>query len=60
MFVALDAKNACGTMSRKALAHVIHNDFPELNGLTQHLPVPMHQAYGMDSAGKRHPVSLAT
>eukprot|EP00975_Prorocentrum_lima_P008870 1890797-Prorocentrum_lima.AAC.1 len=47
-------------MSRQALAHIVRQEFPELNGLIPHLLVPAHQAYWMDGNGQRHKLSMAT
>eukprot|EP00975_Prorocentrum_lima_P058808 12333201-Prorocentrum_lima.AAC.1 len=57
--MALDAKNAFGSMSRGELASVVRTTFPELRGLIPHLLVPEHKAYWMDKTGHRHPLTLA-
>eukprot|EP00975_Prorocentrum_lima_P069833 12928560-Prorocentrum_lima.AAC.1 len=58
--MALDAKNAFGTMSRHSLAEIIQAEFPELRGLVPNLLGSTHKAYWMDGAGQRRPISMAT
>eukprot|EP00975_Prorocentrum_lima_P000782 160023-Prorocentrum_lima.AAC.1 len=57
--MALDAKNAFGTMSRGELAKVVQNFYPELTGLIPHLVVPAHTAYWMGKTGHKHPLTIA-
>eukprot|EP00975_Prorocentrum_lima_P009418 2003197-Prorocentrum_lima.AAC.1 len=58
--MALDARNAFGTMSREALSGVIHDAFPELSNLVPFLLEPVHKAYWMDGNGQRHALRMAT
>eukprot|EP00975_Prorocentrum_lima_P062503 12885961-Prorocentrum_lima.AAC.1 len=57
--MALDARNAFGTMSREALSVVINEEFPELGPLVPSLLEPVHRAYWMDGNGQRHQLRMA-